>query len=180
MSNTEQSQAERLIIENRNEDGSFDMKGIADDIASLLRSQPTHPVDGELPSIIQLMAEIRKYWPIVNGELELKEFAEYVQGLISSHRHQVHGNLSTPLVGELQKELRRIVTRNGKSACIPEILEDELNRLEQFFTAHLQAAVREARIDEATKAVTIAINGEDVAKILNVRVNQLNKSEGVK
>ena len=45
MSDAAQKQAERLIIENRNEDGSYDIKGIANDIAELLRSQPAHPVD---------------------------------------------------------------------------------------------------------------------------------------
>lgn len=48
----EEEQAERLIIENRNEDGSFDIRGIASDIANLLRNKSTDsqakPVDGEL------------------------------------------------------------------------------------------------------------------------------------
>lgn len=65
MSDTEQKQAERLIIENRNEDGSFDMKGIANDIVSLLRNNPTHqaeakPVDGEMRTAILKHGNVRK------------------------------------------------------------------------------------------------------------------------
>lgn len=36
----------------------------------------------DLPSIIELMVAIRKYWTTASGEPELKEFAQYVQDLM--------------------------------------------------------------------------------------------------
>jgi hypothetical protein len=39
----------------------------------------------KLPSVIELMVEIKKYWTTASGEPELKEFAEYVQGVIQAH-----------------------------------------------------------------------------------------------
>lgn len=46
---------------------------------------PNTQNDAELPSVTELMVEIRKYWSTASGEPELKEFAEYVQKLIAAH-----------------------------------------------------------------------------------------------
>lgn len=44
---------------------------------------------------------------------------------------------------EIRQELRNIVTRNGKSGRIPEILEQELDALVEFYDHHISKAVRE-------------------------------------
>lgn len=47
------------------------------------------PTDSEyLPSILELMVSIRKYWTTANGEPELKEFAEYVQDMMRKRDQQ--------------------------------------------------------------------------------------------
>jgi hypothetical protein len=42
-----------------------------------------------LPSVMELMVEIKKYWTTATGEPELKEFAEYVQEIIQSRDRQL-------------------------------------------------------------------------------------------
>jgi hypothetical protein len=47
---TEDTQAKRLIVENRNEDGSYDLDGIAKDITSLVNAEVLKALDSiELP-----------------------------------------------------------------------------------------------------------------------------------
>jgi hypothetical protein len=45
---------------------------------------------------------------------------------------------------DIREQLRAIVTRNGKSGRIPELLEDELNKL----VALIDFQILQARIDE--------------------------------
>ena len=54
---------------------------------------------------------------------------------------------TSSLSTELRNELRNIVTRNGNTGRIPELLEDELDKLEALITKRETLA----RIDELTK-----------------------------
>jgi len=54
---------------------------------------------------------------------------------------------------ELRTQLRNIVTRNGSAGRIPNILNDELDKLEALFLAHSKRKAVEARLDEINKAI---------------------------
>ena len=60
---------------------------------------------------------------------------------------------------ELREQLRAIVTRNGKSVRIPELLEKELDNLMQFITADRKHVALEARLNEVQNAYEHWING---------------------
>lgn len=54
---------------------------------------------------------------------------------------------------ELREHLRQIVTRNGKTGRIPELLEDELDKLQELIESHVAQQVKEARIDAVRKFI---------------------------
>lgn len=124
------------------------------DIPHPANTLPTTPVEGdELPSVMEMMVEIKKYWTTANGEPELKEFAEYVLGIIRSHTvptsPSVHGDdwLDKVLAATIQKYNKRRMMRMGvDEAAIPVIAEAKA-----AIQAHVDEAINNARSKDPYK-----------------------------